>query len=327
MSRITNDTDVIVNQLLAGNVVALPTETVYGLGADATNERAVQKIFTIKNRPLSHPLIMHVAPPWDLTQWVEGIPSYAVSLIRAFWPGPLTLVFKLKKQANISQLITGSQDTIAIRSPAHRLTLEVLNKLNRPIVAPSANPFGKVSPTTAQHVMHDFPEHSFPILEGGSCAVGIESTILYCIDESNCSILRPGVIGQSDIEKFCNASLTQIKQPIKISGNLKSHYQPKKPLFYFNSEEASRLKTTVLNADNGYILCFNSLFNKKRINYLFPSCPKKAAKEFYRQLREADQSNNSIILIELPPEKPEWNALIERIKKAGVRFDGANALI
>ncbi len=161
MGRISNDLDRIVNELLLGNLVSLPTETVYGLAADATNEVAVEKIFKVKKRPLNHPLIMHVAPDWDLSQWVERIPEYACNLIKSFWPGPLTFVFKLKEKTNISRLATGTQGTIAIRSPDHPLALEILRKLDRPIVAPSANPFGKVSPTEAKHVMQDFPEDSF----------------------------------------------------------------------------------------------------------------------------------------------------------------------
>lgn len=317
MERITNDVDIIVNELRRGNVVSLPTETVYGLAADATNHAAVEKIFKIKNRPLNHPLIMHVAPDCDLTEWVESIPEYAIKLINSFWPGPLTMVFKLKKQANISQLATGSQGTIAIRAPAHPLTLEVLNKLERPIVAPSANPFGKVSPTEAEHVMQDFPEYSFSILEGGRCQVGIESTILYCVDEDKCCILRHGIIGESEIQKYCDVLEPGKTRSIRVSGNLKSHYQPQKPLFYFKSREELQTKFTSLPLENLYFLCFSSCFQKDSISYLFPDCPKKAAKELYRQLRIADQSNKNIILTELPPETPEWSALTDRIKKAG----------
>jgi L-threonylcarbamoyladenylate synthase len=321
MSRITTNVDLIVAQLHLGNVVALPTETVYGLGADATNERAVKKIFEIKKRPLNHPLIMHVCPSWDLTQWIEELPEYAKKLTKLFWPGPLTLIFKLKKQANISRLITSNQDTIAIRCPSHPLALEVLHKLGRPIVAPSANPFGKISPTEAKHVMQDFPKHSFSILEGGACDVGIESTILYCVHEDTCTILRHGVISQSQIQNFCDVlEPAAIKSSIRVSGNLKQHYQPEKSLFYFKKEDVLSVKNTLLKTHKSYILGFSTLFDKETLNYLFPSCPKEAAKEFYRQLRLADQSNKDIILIELPTENPGWEALIERIKKAGICF-------
>ncbi len=322
MSQITSDVDIIINQLQSGNVVALPTETVYGLAADATNDHAVEKIFKIKNRPLNHPLIMHVCPDWDLTQWVDTIPQYAVSLMKAFWPGPLTFVFRLNKMANISPLTTGHQDTIAIRSPAHPSTLNILSRFGKPVVAPSANPFGRVSPTEAQHVMQDFPEHSFSILEGGCCDVGIESTILNCVDEGKCSILRHGSITQSEIQAFCDVlQINHHDHTIRVSGNLKTHYQPKKKLFYFNFEDISRIQAASINTSQTYILSFSSLIGQEKINYLFPSCPKQAAKEFYRQLRIADQSSKHHILIQLPPNQPEWSALIERIKKAGTLFE------
>lgn len=326
MGRITNDLSLIVNELRSGNVVALPTETVYGLAADATNQMAVKKIFEIKKRPFNHPLITHVAPGWDLTQWVEEIPEYAARLIKHFWPGPLTLVFKLKKQAHISLSAMGSQNTIAIRSPDHPLTLQILNKLDRPIVAPSANPFGKVSPTEAHHVMQDFPQHCFSILEGGHCNIGIESTIINCIDEASYSILRQGIISQSEIQNFCDVSPLPNNSNIRISGGLKTHYQPKKTLFYFESTERARVKPMFFNVDQYYFLSFSLGFNNHPVNYLFPSCPKKAAKEFYRQLRIADQSNKNRIIIELPPNKPEWSALIERIKKAGSCLSDKNFL-
>lgn len=317
MNRITTDINLIVDELRNGHVVSLPTETVYGLAADATNNFAVEKIFKIKNRPFSHPLIMHVSSDWDLTQWVEQVPEYVVDLINSFWPGPLTFVLKLKKNSDISQFATANQNTIAIRCPDHPLAIEVLNRLGRPLVAPSANPFGKVSPTEAQHVIQDFAEDSFSILEGGRCSIGVESTILYCIDEHNCSILRQGSITRSEIQNFCNVIEPNNMSSIRISGNLKSHYQPQKNLFYFYSSDVSLIKSRLINLDNSYVLSFSLSFEKSEIDYLFSSDPKKAATDFYRQLRKADQSDKDIILIELPPETPEWNVLNDRIKKAG----------
>ncbi len=143
-------------------------------------------------------------------------------------------------------------------------------------------------------------------MEGGHCNIGIESTILYCVNENNCSILRHGIIGKSEIENFCNVVQITEKTSIRASGCLKSHYQPKKPLFYFKSEDKLRMKSTLLNTDKCHLLSFSLLCENDTKSYLFPSCPKKAAKEFYRQLRMADQSKKNIILIELPPETPEW---------------------
>lgn len=315
MSRIVEDINEIVNQLRIGNVVALPTETVYGLAADATNDDAVCKVFDVKQRPKNHPLIMHVSSDWDLTTWVETIPKYTEALIKKFWPGPLTFVFKLKKDANISKLVTGSQDTIAIRCPSHPMALEILNKLGRPFVAPSANPFGRISPTNAAHVLHDFPTDTFFILDGGTCNVGIESTIISCLKNDSCSILRPGVIGEIELQEFCKVIKSESK--IRVSGNLKYHYQPQKPLFYFTNNDIELVKNIFLKDNNIYLLTFSSIFDNNLTNYTFPSSVKSAARELYRQLRIADNSNTDLILIELPPNHQEWNGLVERIKKAG----------
>ncbi|MCP0913571.1 L-threonylcarbamoyladenylate synthase [Legionella sp. 27cVA30] len=318
MNRITSNINLIVNELRNGNVVGLPTETVYGLAADATNNLGVEKIFKIKNRPFNHPLIIHVLSDWDLTRWVERTPAYVKKLIKIFWPGPLTLVLKSNEVSNISPLATATQATIAVRSPDHPLAIDVLDRLNRPVVAPSANPFGKISPTEAQHVMQDFSEYSFPILEGGNCNIGIESTILYCIEENECSILRHGSITQSEIQKYCNVSEPEKISSIRVSGNLKSHYQPQKKLFYFYPKDVPLIKSIIHNFEKYYVLCFSLLFEKKNINYLFSSDPKKATTDFYGQLRKADQSDKNIILIELPPETPEWNGLSDKIIKAGI---------
>lgn len=317
MSRLVKNLDLIVHKLLNGEVVGIPTETVYGLAADATNDAAVEKIFTIKNRPLTHPLIMHIAPDWDLSKWVETIPEYALYLIKNFWPGPMTLVFKLKTKTNISKLATGNQGTIAIRCPNHPVALSILNKLGRPLVAPSANPFGKVSPTEVLHIIQDFPDLSFAIIDGGRCDVGIESTIISCINPQYATILRPGIIEESVISKFCNLKDVDIKNKIRVSGNLKSHYQPHTPLIYFKTEEAS---ACFESTENAYVIGFTKLIAKNLVNYCFPTCSKQAAREFYWQLRKADKANKNLILIELPPNKPEWLALIERIKKAGKPF-------
>lgn len=316
MSLITDNTQLIVNALRQGKIVALPTETVYGLAADATQEPAIKNIFHTKSRPLNHPLIMHVAPHWDLTQWVSDIPQYAQRLINHFWPGPLTLVFRLKMGSELSALITGGQQTIALRSPAHPMALAVLNELGHPIVAPSANPFGKISPTEAQHVLADFPNHDFLILDGGPCDVGIESTIVEAIDIQHCRVLRHGVISQSELERFCDILETHQNIP-RVSGHLKSHYQPLKPLYYFDSRLTDDVLKAKQIADESYTLCFTNILSSQIVDYQFKHCPKDAAKAFYRQIRIADQSANMRLLIELPSSKKEWQGLTERIKKAG----------
>ncbi|OGV50538.1 MAG: threonylcarbamoyl-AMP synthase, partial [Legionellales bacterium RIFCSPHIGHO2_12_FULL_42_9] len=193
MSIITTDIIAVKNQLDIGEIVAIPTETVYGLAANANNAIAIDKIYCLKQRPYNHPLIMHIASGWDLDQWATAIPSYVYNLIDNFWPGPLTLVLPSRKE-NICDLITGGQPTIAIRCPGHSLTQQLLHQLGYPLVAPSANPFGKISPTTAAHVQISFHESNLMILDGGRCKLGIESTIIDATRFDSYQILRHGSI-------------------------------------------------------------------------------------------------------------------------------------
>ena len=227
MTTITTNVNLALERLKQGDVVAIPTETVYGLAADATNETAIKKIFSIKMRPLNHPLIMHVCHDWDLHQWVTDIPEYAQHMIRSFWPGPLTLVFNTKEKA-VNSLVNGGQNTIAIRSPKHDLTQQLLRKLNRPLVAPSANPFGQISPTTALHVAASFPNEDFLILDGGRCDVGIESSIIQATHHNRYSVLRPGMIDLKTIERRFSAERPINQSTPRVSGQLDSHYKPKK---------------------------------------------------------------------------------------------------
>lgn len=314
MPTITTDIQRAAQTLLSGNLVAIPTETVYGLAADASQEAAIAKVFALKKRPQNHPLIMHVSPDWDLSQWVEFIPEYAYELMRAFWPGPLTFVFKAKVGA-VHPLVTGGQDTVAIRAPAHPIALALLESVARPLVAPSANPFSMISPTTAEHVAQSFEQSDLLIVEGGRCALGIESTIILVTDPYAYKILRPGLIDNARINEVVNASTLESTESIRVSGAMAQHYQPEKPLYYF--DDAVALSDFCKDKmDEVFVLSFSKIV-KASMAYQLPHDPLAVAYELYYQLRFADASNAQAIVIELPPKEGLWQAIYERILKAG----------
>jgi L-threonylcarbamoyladenylate synthase len=224
------------SNLVAGHLVAFPTETVYGLGADASNQAAVQRVYEVKGRPVDHPLIVHISSVHRLDFWASDIPEYAIKLAREFWPGPMTLV--LKRTANAKDFITGCQDTIAVRIPNEPIALALLelfeSKSGKGIAAPSANRFGQVSPTSAQDVLTElgdfFGAHDL-ILEGNKCQIGIESTIVDCSGNLP-KILRPGAITSAMIKTATGLDiLTGEKSSIRVSGSLVKHYAPHAKVF------------------------------------------------------------------------------------------------
>ena len=316
MPLITNDIDLAVHDLNAGKPVAIPTETVYGLAALYNNEQAVRAVFAMKERPLNHPLIVHVAKDWDLSNLVEQMPAYTEQLIKAFWPGPLTLVLR-SKLGKINPLITGGQSTVAIRCPAHPVAQELLTKLHTPIVAPSANPFGKISPTTALHVQESFPDKELTILDGGRCAVGIESTIIDATQEEYYQILRHGLIDEKAIAKVITTPSFNQQSDVRVPGKLDSHYQPQKTLYYFADYAAlaqfCQNKTTAIYA----IASKRPEHVAEHHFHLLAQQPEQAAFDLYYQLRKADTSQAQCIAIELPPATGIWQGVRERILKAG----------
>ncbi len=314
MSTITSNLDFIKDLLQQGQIAAIPTETVYGLAANALDEAAILKIYHLKNRPTNHPLIMHVGVDWNLLNWVKEIPQYAHRLIEKFWPGPLTLVLN-KRDGVIADQVTGGQSTIAIRCPNHPLTQSLLEQLQFPLVAPSANAFGKISPTTAKHVQSSFQNTNLCILDGGRCTVGIESTIVDATDPMHYQILREGVISAQSIEQLLPNQRRYKSSSIRVSGNLKTHYQPQKPLYYFI--DTASIRKYCLNNLNGYLLSFEKLTIPCTANYILPKNPEQLAYELYYQLREADDSLAEFIAFELPPDNADWAGVRERLLKAG----------
>jgi len=334
-----------VDALLRGELVALPTETVYGLGADAANKKAVVRIFEAKGRPADHPLIVHVAKNTSLEDWAVDIPAVTKKLTDAFWPGPLTLI--LKKSSRIPLIVTGGQDTVGIRCPAHPLAQKLLVAFAKAgsgiIAAPSANKFGHVSPTTAQHVRDEFGE-GLLVLDGGPCEVGIESTI---VDLSRMKtlkrpvILRPGAITSEMIRAVTGEmplqpeeappakSLTDAGIP-RVSGSLAAHYAPMTPLKLLDAPQLQQEMDAHLgDGKRVAVLAFSA---KPRVNpspvgvgvrnarslvwISAGSDPANYAQGLYANLRTLDAAQTSVILVEAPPILPAWVAINDRLMRA-----------
>jgi L-threonylcarbamoyladenylate synthase len=319
MPFITSEIDLAIRDLQAGKPVAIPTETVYGLAAPINNEQAIKAVFAIKNRPLNHPLIVHVSKDWDLSKLTSSIPAYARQFIKQFWPGPLTLVLPCTEK-QVNPLITGGQTTVAIRCPAHPVAQKLLEKLQVPVVAPSANPFGKISPTTALHVQESFPNQELTILDGGRCTVGIESTIVDASDPNHYQILRHGLINEHTLAELTSTPLYSQPNNIRVPGKLESHYQPNKTLYYF-ADYKKLAKFCQQSTGTVYVIAQHQPENVPDEYYqVFSKNPETAAFNLYFQLREADASKATHILIELPPPNDLWQGVRERILKAGIPY-------
>lgn len=306
--------------LQSGNVVAIPTETVYGLAADITQPKAVEKIYSLKQRPLNHPLIVHIASIEDLSRYAQDIPDYVFTLAAALWPGPLTFV--LPKTNLVDPMLTGGQDYVALRMPAHPITLQLIKMLGHPVAAPSANRFGKVSPTTPQHVYDEFGDAVPYILDGGRCEVGIESTIIDATHLHQSVILRQGILTASDLNKVLGRNLVQSTgEPttLRVSGNLASHYSPSHPLFLgHNAEELREICQSYPN--KVYVLSMQQYLDLPTpFQFVMPNDPLQYAYQLYFQLRIADQSNTEVIAVELPPDTEAWQGIQDKLKRAAVR--------
>lgn len=319
MSLIITSIDRAILDLQAGRPVAIPTETVYGLAAMTNKPEAIKAVFVMKNRPLNHPLIVHIAEDRDLAEFTTEVPAYAQQLMDAFWPGPLTLVFRTDKE-RVHPLITGGQDTVALRCPAHPKAQRLLKRLKTALVAPSANPFGKISPTTALHVKESFPDEKLLILDGGRCTVGIESTIVDATHPESYQILRHGLISETAIAQVIHADYLPANNDIRVPGKLESHYQPKKTLYYFDNNEML-VNFCQKREGDVFVIAKNKPDSvPKKFFFAMDERPEKIAFNLYYQLRHADTSQAMCIAIELPPERSEWYGVRERILKAGFPY-------
>jgi L-threonylcarbamoyladenylate synthase len=315
-------TDVISGaaaNLLAGNLVAFPTETVYGLGADACNADAVARIYSVKGRPADHPLIVHVASMDALGDWASEVPEYAISLARDFWPGPMTLI--MQRSSLAGDFVTGGQDTVGVRVPDHALALGLLLSFaqigGKGIAAPSANRFGNVSPTTAQAVEDELSEHladDDQILDGGACEVGVESTIIDCTGDLP-RILRPGAVTAEMIKESTGLSVgdstvvpggSMEREEIRVSGSLDCHYAP--------------VATVVLDqspvAGQGFIAMADVATPDGVVRLAAPKTHDEFARILYAALRAADEQKLQTVVVAQPQGSGIVIAIRDRLKRA-----------
>ena len=294
---ILSDIDDAVAVLQRGGLVALPTETVYGLAGDASDPLAIRQIYATKGRPAGHPVIVHMAHDADLSV-IAQIDDRARAPAAAFWPGPLTLI--LPKQADVPDEVTGGLNTVGIRVPAHPMTRAVLARFPHGLAAPSANRFGRVSPTTAQHVVDEFAG-AVPVLDGGPCDVGIESTIVD-LTQSQAAMLRPGAILPSDIEAIVGPLTTSDTQ---APGTLAQHYQPM----------TSLLLSVDVEADKARLIAAG-----QRVAVLPASTPDDHAKRLYAELRRLDRLGVDVLIAEAAPPSELGAAINDRLRRAATQF-------
>jgi L-threonylcarbamoyladenylate synthase len=318
---ITTDIHKAVESLMKGEPVAIPTETVYGLAANATHDDALKKIYALKNRPFYNPLILHIHSVKQLSSIAEDIPASALKLADAFWPGPLTLV--LKKQAAISNVVTSGKDTVAVRIPDHPLTLELLSHLDFPLAAPSANPFGQISPTTAKHVYDYFGENIEVILDGGECKKGIESTIVGF--ENDIPVLyRLGSVSLDDIQRvvgevliFNQESDTEIKSP----GMLASHYAPRTATYL--TEDVASILNLYPNKKIGLLLFQNTIENAEVAACEVLSISgdfEEAARNLYAAMHRLDNLNLDVIIAQKLPNVGLGKSINDRLTRASKKI-------
>lgn len=300
--------------LLEGNLVAFPTETVYGLGADALNKQAVARIYEAKGRPADHPLIVHIHSMQVMGQWVDDVPEYAIALARDFWPGPMTLIFKRSSLAQ--DFITGGQDTVGIRVPNHVVALALLEAFHnlggRGVAAPSANRFGHVSPTTAQAVSEELSNYLKPedqIMDGGPSAVGVESTIIDCTGELP-RVLRPGAITEEMIKESTGlnkfAPSTQNESTTRVSGSLEKHYAPAAKVFLCDTPVAGQ----------GLIAHANFATPDGVIRLASPQSDEEFGRILYSALREADAKGLAEVVVMQPIGMGIGVAIRDRLRRA-----------
>lgn len=310
--------------LRTGGTVAFPTETVYGLGADISSPSAISKIFEIKQRPTNHPLIVHFADMFHLQHWASEIPESAWKLAEHFWPGPLTLI--LQRSNRIPTTVTGGQDTVGLRIPNHPIALDLLKTLgaDTAVAAPSANRFGRISPTTATHVYEELGDTVGMILDGGACEIGLESTIVSFINDTP-TIVRPGGILPDALADVLNGQIILANKnnlTERTPGSHDSHYAPTTPLEACSSEyitqhslklAAQGLRIIVITWSN----CMKNIPSNKNISrFCMSSEPQAYGNQLYATLHQFDREKFDRLLIETPPSSPNWLAINDRLQRA-----------
>ncbi len=303
-----NEIQQAVAILRSGGLVAFPTETVYGLGADANNAEAVAKVFAAKGRPHDHPLIVHIASVAHLSDWAAEVPETALKLAKAFWPGPLTMVFR--KKAQVLSCVTGGQETVAIRVPAHEMASALLQAFGGGLVAPSANQFTHVSPTSAAAVNEELAGKVDLVLEGGECRVGVESTIVDMTSDVPV-VLRPGMITVDQIQQVLGQPVLRLqpKSDIRVPGQHIVHYAPRTKTVVMASHVLHQMQGNV-----AFMVLSDFVSTNKVVK--MSSSPDEYARELYRVLRELDKLGFEKIVVEAVPSGIAWDAIRDRLKKA-----------
>ncbi|NOT84894.1 MAG: threonylcarbamoyl-AMP synthase [Methylococcaceae bacterium] len=312
--------------LRQGRLVAFPTETVYGLGADARNPDAIRRIFAAKGRPADHPLIVHIPSPENLADWAATIPDSARQLARQFWPGPLALI--LSKRPDVPLEVTGGQQTIALRVPNHPVALQLLQAFGGGIAAPSANRFCRISPTQAAHVAEELGDTVELILDGGACTVGVESTIVD-LTGVRPRLLRPGQITREELEAVLNTELVlpetlkHSKTELRAPGMMAVHYAPLTPALRCRPEQLPDIiqELTAAHKKIG-LLTYQTAIAEKQITQemRLPNQADAYAQGLYTALRKLDQLHLDIIVVEQPPDSEAWRAVNDRLNKATLAY-------
>jgi L-threonylcarbamoyladenylate synthase len=308
-------------KLEAGKLVAFPTETVYGLGADAENPAAIADIYAAKGRPANHPVIVHIAPEADIGYWAAHVPAEATKLIAAFWPGPLTLI--VKRAAHIPDTVAGGQDSIGVRCPSHPVAQALLREFKGGrggVAGPSANKFGHVSPTTAQHVRDEFAQTPLVdyVLDGGQSDVGIESTILDVsrVDTHGVVLLRPGQISIDDVARVLGVvpNLPDVAAP-RASGTLDAHYAPHTPVTQV-APEAVAATLAALSGKKIAVITRTIRVDAVHAQFAMPQAAAAYAHDLYAALRNMDQTGADVIVVEALPQDAQWQGVNDRLRRA-----------
>jgi len=301
--------------LKRGGLVAFPTETVYGLGADASDAAAMAQLYAVKRRPADHPVIVHFSDARTAFEWAREVPEAAHKLAAKFWPGPLTLI--LKRSPKAADFVTGGQDTVGLRVPRHPVAQALLKAFGGGVAAPSANRFGRISPTAAAHVRADLGSDADLVLEGGASEIGIESTIVD-LSGTRAVLLRPGAIGREALEAVLGApildkSAAPDASP-RHSGGLERHYAPRTPTRLVATHALDQ--EIAASGDRVAVLAFSRPDARVRIWRRMPRDPRAYARKLYATLRVLDDSGCEAILVERPPQTPEWAAVNDRLRRA-----------
>jgi L-threonylcarbamoyladenylate synthase len=310
-----SEIEAAVETLRTGGLVAFPTETVYGLGANAADPIAVAKIFAIKGRPADHPVIVHLDDPRYLHRWVSAMPPIAERLAAMFWPGPLTLI--LPKAPSVHDIVTGGQDSVGIRVPSHPMAQQLLTAFGGGIAAPSANRYGRLSPTRAEHVREEFGDAVHTVLDGGETPIGLESTIVSCLGDG-VRLLRPGFITRSQLEKIVGPLAVEGDAP-RAPGDRSLHYAPNTPLEIVTSDELeARAGEWSEREEKVGVLAMRPPLNAQR-HMTWINAGKKAdtyAHSLYNHLRTLDRVGCMKILVQAPPADERWAATLDRLQRA-----------